>query len=498
MNQVTCYQCRTVLSVPANVPQFKCSQCGAMNQTAPTAPPPYVVYPGTVQQQPGANQHKVPQQQYQPQQRNQSQQRQPTVAQPQPSSNQIQSQSEAGTNPNRAETSKTKNKPRTLLEAPSDEEREQMKQWYEAPIKANFHGDMLDVPLNPPCICYWAGCHCETADTVQPHCCWLVPCSASGCKLCQCLFCQVNGKSRCYDYLCPCNGSQEGFVEALMWMPWYHADVCCCTGYPPKRYPGECCYFETCGYNAKDRVYGVQNDIRVRHLNDDKLWQRALCGPASWGCCLGYWLCMPCCTYMQRKDALHGDLTKYRCCQDRYCQGYRYAFHCIDNALESCEKNPSMALCFESVCCTYCAVHATRDHVWDEINVRTDPCDIRLARWENLAVQVCWPLSIALDIFNTLGQGFVGGGPCVCCCDIFKEVLRCALDIVGLGCIVDFMTAECCGTLLQFTECLECLTDCVVITYLCSLCRCGCLMAQLYPELKDINAVGDQPSHTLM
>ena len=181
---------------------------------------------------------------------------------------------------------------------------------------------------------------------------------------------------------------------------------------------------------------------------------------STWACCTPFCACVFCCACKQRKEALHGDLTRYRCCQDRYCQGERYACSCIDTGLEKCESSPQLGLCCEVVCCTYCAVYvppslrsasrrlsqprcaampipaclqpaslqfrvaqpkqttththkpppwplvlpivvicccccrcrcrrySTREHVWDEKGMVTDPCDIRLLRWENCTVNI--------------------------------------------------------------------------------------------------------------
>jgi len=393
--------------------------------------------------------------------------------------------------------SNKKQKPRPMFTAPDPAERSAMQSWYESPgtMKLGAGSDQVgDVPLflDPPCICYWKQCMYKCSDTVQPHACWLCPCHP-GFKPCACLCCKskmpVSGKweSRCYEIACPCNGNKAGVEEAIMWMPWYRADACCMAP-EYKAYPGDCCYFEDCGINAKDRWEYVKDDIRVRHLYSEIPWKRWLMSCSTWACCTPFCACVFCCACKQRKEALHGDLTRYRCCQDRYCQGERYACSCIDRGLEKCESNPQLGLCCEVVCCTYCAVYSTREHVWDEKGMVTDPCDIRLLRWENCTVNIAYPISYALELFINVSKCMQGQQDCCCISgSCFLDILRPILDICGLGCLLDLVgccfDSALCGTLTDLAECLDCLVDCWICVWMVAHCRCGCVMAQLQPEL---------------
>jgi len=101
---------------------------------------------------------------------------------------------------------------------------------------------------------------------------------------------------------------------------------------------------------------------------------------------------------MQRKKALNGDMSNYRCFADRYCTLTRYAcgpwkegeskFN-IDFALQKCESKPALGLCCE-VCC-FCQQAALINHemVWDESAVKTDPCELKLVRLANFDQVSC-------------------------------------------------------------------------------------------------------------
>jgi len=95
---------------------------------------------------------------------------------------------------------------------------------------------------------------------------------------------------------------------------------------------------------------------------------------------------------MQRKAALNGDMSNYRCFADRYCTLTRYA--CgpwkegeskvnFDFCFQKCESKPALGLCCE-VCC-FCQQAALINHemVWDESAVETDVCEKKLVRLAN-------------------------------------------------------------------------------------------------------------------
>jgi len=335
-------------------------------------------------------------------------------------------------------------------------------------------GKTFDVPVNgsPPCIWYCKTCKCMCSEDAQPHCCQTNPCSLCcggkfdpigwvACKNHDISGGPSDGLVRCGTLINPFNGSEEGMFEAMMWYPYYWACVGCCgpqvaklakvgnpnkkgvvkaskekdpdaqeRGYMPQ-YPGDCCYFQNEGWNAKDRVSLVHDNIVMRHLHEERTWDKAMCHPVH---CLKtpvYVCCTPCCICMQRKKALNGDMSNYRCFADRYCTLTRYACGAwkegeskfnIDFALQKCESKPALGLCCE-VCC-YCQQAALINHemVWDESAVKTDPCELKLVRLANFD-QVWWCIKIAIDLAceclkhqaeGCEGDGDGGGllGPC--------------------------------------------------------------------------------------
>eukprot|EP01023_Acetabularia_acetabulum_P053107 TRINITY_DN591_c0_g1_i13.p2 TRINITY_DN591_c0_g1~~TRINITY_DN591_c0_g1_i13.p2 ORF type:complete len:276 (-),score=44.95 TRINITY_DN591_c0_g1_i13:1519-2280(-) len=83
------------------------------------------------------------------------------------------------------------------------------------------------------------------------------------------------------------------------------------------------------------------------------------------GCCIISALCSPCASYVLRKQALHGDMQQYLCCNGYMpCSGY-----CGE---QSC---PQLCLGCEVCCCFATSVAVTRFMIQDELQVMNTPCD---------------------------------------------------------------------------------------------------------------------------
>ncbi|PPD77429.1 hypothetical protein GOBAR_DD25642 [Gossypium barbadense] len=81
-------------------------------------------------------------------------------------------------------------------------------------------------------------------------------------------------------------------------------------------------------------------------------------------CCFALW-CGPCASYMLRKRALYGDMSRYTC-----CAGY---MPCSGRCGES--KCPEFCLCTEVFLCFGNSVASTRFLLQDEFNIQTTKCD---------------------------------------------------------------------------------------------------------------------------
>uniref|UniRef100_A0A0V0HX73 Putative collagen alpha-1(III) chain-like n=2 Tax=Solanum chacoense TaxID=4108 RepID=A0A0V0HX73_SOLCH len=97
------------------------------------------------------------------------------------------------------------------------------------------------------------------------------------------------------------------------------------------------------------------------------LWRTDLMGtlkadPPFW--CFALW-CGPCSSYVLRKRALYGDMTRYKC-----CAGY---MPCSGKCGES--RCPEFCLVAEVCCCFGNSVSSTRFLLQDEFNIRTTKCD---------------------------------------------------------------------------------------------------------------------------
>jgi len=132
--------------------------------------------------------------------------------------------------------------------------------------------------------------------------------------------------------------------------------------------------------------------------------------------------------YDLRKKALGGSLEEYTCCQG-------YIWPMSSRAGQCGEKSsPECCLCLEACFCAGCSMSATRFLVMDAKNIKSDPCDNRIIRFNN------W-----LQLIS-----------CVCqILALFDETFRDAADIIRL-----------------IAELVFCITM-------------GCMTAQLYYEMDE-------------
>ncbi|KAF1318351.1 hypothetical protein FI667_g14016, partial [Globisporangium splendens] len=142
----------------------------------------------------------------------------------------------------------------------------------------------------------------------------------------------------------------------------------------------------------------VEGDVRKDFSNDFAIGM--MDAPAADPlCCLGSCFC-PCCAqiYIRRK-ALHGDMTRYTCCQG-YMDGI---VPCFKSGQCGESTFPNLCLCMESFCCNGCAVSSTRMLVMDRHNLRSDKWDNRIIRCNNciqLLSVICSCLSICIPEMN--------------------------------------------------------------------------------------------------
>ncbi|KAJ1449000.1 hypothetical protein M885DRAFT_537239 [Pelagophyceae sp. CCMP2097] len=92
-------------------------------------------------------------------------------------------------------------------------------------------------------------------------------------------------------------------------------------------------------------------------------------------CCVSL-ICFPCSNCYLRYLALDEQLENYTC-----CQGY-YDCMCFKAGSIGDAGNPC-CLAIEGWCCHSCAVSATRSFVMDKYDLRSDPCDNQIIRFNN-------------------------------------------------------------------------------------------------------------------
>ena len=139
-------------------------------------------------------------------------------------------------------------------------------------------------------------------------------------------------------------------------------------------------------------------------------------------CCLFGSLCIPCAQCYIRKATLehiHGEnwSEHYEC-----CQGYS---PCCNDTIRDCSKGNVCCLCVESWCCSGFAMSATKFVMQDHYNITTDPCDVRLIRFNNCMqclACVCEVMALINGSFRDCAQ-----------------LVRCVADITFMtmmGCMV--------------------------------------------------------------
>jgi len=102
----------------------------------------------------------------------------------------------------------------------------------------------------------------------------------------------------------------------------------------------------------------------------DHKWSVGLCNAACRRpayCCFSM-VCMPCSNMYVRKQALKGDLSRYRCCQGYYCG-------CCTRCLPCQSRCPSCCLCIEAHACPNVSVMSTRHFIQDELHIKNTACE---------------------------------------------------------------------------------------------------------------------------
>mmetsp|Transcript_14861 Transcript_14861/g.16809 ORF Transcript_14861/g.16809 Transcript_14861/m.16809 type:complete len:207 (+) Transcript_14861:253-873(+) len=171
----------------------------------------------------------------------------------------------------------------------------------------------------------------------------------------------------------------------------------------------------------------VEDDPRFGNQTEWKIGMKDAPGYSPGNCLFGC-ICQPCALYDLRKKALGGSLEEYTCCQG-------YIWPMSSRAGQCGEKSsPECCLCLEACFCAGCSMSATRFLVMDAKNIKSDPCDNRIIRFNN------W-----LQLIS-----------CVCqILALFDETFRDAADIIRL-----------------IAELVFCITM-------------GCMTAQLYYEMDE-------------
>eukprot|EP00198_Chlamydomonas_reinhardtii_P007928 XP_001697265.1 predicted protein [Chlamydomonas reinhardtii] len=107
---------------------------------------------------------------------------------------------------------------------------------------------------------------------------------------------------------------------------------------------------------------------RLQHRQSyTRKWQLDLmqtCTKRPGFCCYAMW-CGYCASYGLRKQALHGDLSRYLCCNGM----------CPCSGRMGERKCPGFCLCMEVSCCFAQSVATTRWMIQDELQVETTKCD---------------------------------------------------------------------------------------------------------------------------
>jgi hypothetical protein len=128
------------------------------------------------------------------------------------------------------------------------------------------------------------------------------------------------------------------------------------------------------------------------------------------GCCVSmFFPC--CCAFYLRYKALNGDWSKYSCCQGFICG------NCM-KSVPGQEDCPQLCLCCEVTFCESCAISATRVYVQVERQIKTDPCDNRIIRFNNC-------MQILSCICNILAIFFDGLDQLAAIIDLIADIVYC-------------------------------------------------------------------------
>eukprot|EP00052_Salpingoeca_macrocollata_P022156 m.191902 g.191902 ORF g.191902 m.191902 type:complete len:217 (+) comp21729_c1_seq4:172-822(+) len=116
-------------------------------------------------------------------------------------------------------------------------------------------------------------------------------------------------------------------------------------------------------------------------------WETTMCAARKNNprmCCLACLL--PCCCSVRlRLAVLHGDLSRYRCCQHKLAATCMAKTEPCVTACPPCSS--ALCLAVEATACLMCSVISTRAQLQEERNIATDPCDSRIS-CGNLLCQV--------------------------------------------------------------------------------------------------------------
>ena len=119
----------------------------------------------------------------------------------------------------------------------------------------------------------------------------------------------------------------------------------------------------------------MPGDQRAMYGNQWNVSMMDSCGVEP-GCCIASFCFLPCAQVLLRQEALNNEMEHYKCCQGYYDNACFRAGSCGD-------KGNTCCLVCEAVCCTSCAVSASRQLVMDTRNIVPDPCDNQIIRFSN-------------------------------------------------------------------------------------------------------------------
>lgn len=137
-------------------------------------------------------------------------------------------------------------------------------------------------------------------------------------------------------------------------------------------------------------------------------------------CCISGFI--PCCAvynaYTLRSRVLGGSLENYEC-----CQGYIPGCCCLKPGSMGEQSCPALCLCCESCCCLGLSLSSTRMYLQDMLNIRSDPMDRRLIRFNNCLFTLSCICNI-LAIFNGAFRDAAAILECISDC-VFYSIMGC-------------------------------------------------------------------------